>query len=54
MFDHILEKAKFPEFRYDKQNIVLTCLQCHDNKTRGILSEKMIQIIQKTKQWLAR
>lgn len=40
MFDHILEKSKYPQFTYEAENIWLTCLECHDEKTRGIISEK--------------
>lgn len=40
MFDHLLEKSKYPELRLEKDNILLVCLACHDLKTRGIISEK--------------
>jgi len=38
MFDHLLEKSKYPELKYEKENIMLVCLECHDNKTRGNLT----------------
>lgn len=38
MFDHTLEKKKYPEYKYDIENIMYLCLECHDNKTRGFLS----------------
>lgn len=41
MFDHLLEKSKYPELKYEEENIMLVCLQCHDNKTRGILTDKV-------------
>lgn len=39
MFDHLLEKSKFPELKYEEDNIMLVCLECHDNKTRGFLTD---------------
>lgn len=30
-FHHIKLKSKFPELRYDKNNVVLVCLQCHSS-----------------------
>jgi hypothetical protein len=30
-FHHILEKEKFPEAKYDKENIILLTLEEHDN-----------------------
>ena len=35
-FHHILEKAKYPQFRYEPKNIILLCLhhhsECHQSK----------------------
>jgi len=39
MFDHLLEKSKFPELKFEEDNIMLVCLECHDNKTRGFLTD---------------
>ena len=39
MFDHLLEKSKYPELMYEKENIMLVCLDCHNNKTNGIISK---------------
>jgi hypothetical protein len=39
MFDHILEKKLYPELALLEDNIALVCLECHDNKTRGFLSD---------------
>lgn len=50
MFDHVLEKSKYPELRLERENIALMCLECHDNKTRGILTEKVIAKIQAVKE----
>jgi 5-methylcytosine-specific restriction endonuclease McrA len=40
MFDHILEKSKYPQLSLEEENIWMVCMSCHDNKTRGIISEK--------------
>jgi len=40
MFDHLLEKSKYPELKWEPDNICLVCLACHDNKSRGIISDK--------------
>jgi len=48
MFDHLLEKSKYPELKYEELNICILCLECHDNKTRGFVSEtikKLIEIV---------
>jgi 5-methylcytosine-specific restriction endonuclease McrA len=39
MFDHVLEKSKYPELKFKEQNIMLMCLECHDNKTRSNITE---------------
>lgn len=47
-FDHLLEKSKYPELRLEKENIFLTCLDCHATKTNGHYSEivqKRINIV---------
>lgn len=38
MFDHLLEKNKYPDLKYKHENIMLVCLDCHDKKTRGFVS----------------
>lgn len=35
MFDHLLEKSKYPEYEFEAENIMLTCLKCHDLRTRS-------------------
>ena len=44
-FDHTLEKSKYPELKYEEDNIMLLCLQCHDKKTRGFMNEKITERI---------
>jgi 5-methylcytosine-specific restriction endonuclease McrA len=39
MFDHLLEKKSHPELRLEEENIMLVCLKCHDEKTRGFASD---------------
>lgn len=50
MFDHILEKHKYPELKLEEKNIALLCLDCHDCKSRGIYPVSYAIIIQKTKE----
>ena len=40
MFDHLLEKQKYKNLEFEEENIWLVCLECHDKKTRGIISDK--------------
>ncbi len=40
MFDHLLEKSKYPFLEFEENNIALVCLACHDKKTRGFVSDK--------------
>ena len=39
MFDHVLEKSKYPDLKYEEENIMYLCLHCHDKKTRGHYSD---------------
>ncbi len=50
MFDHILEKGieKYKHLFLEEENICYLCLECHDNKTRGFLSDKLLQLKEKT------
>jgi hypothetical protein len=41
MFDHILEKQRYPQLKFEEENIQYLCLLCHDKKTRGFISEKI-------------
>ena len=49
MFDHILEKSKYPELTFEKENLALLCLECHDKKTRGFIPENYLMLIEKIK-----
>lgn len=44
-FDHLLEKGKYPDLRYEAENIALICLECHDMKTRGLPRENHKKLI---------
>lgn len=33
--DHLLEKNKYPQFKFELSNMYMVCLKCHDEKTRG-------------------
>jgi len=50
MFDHLLEKSRYPELKYEEENIMLVCLECHDNKTRGFPSDTTRLRIEKVKE----
>ena len=50
MFDHVLEKSKYPDLRYEEENICMLCLDCHNNKTNCKLSDFMKEKIKKVKQ----
>ena len=54
MFDHLLEKNKYPDLAYDENNICLMCLECHDNKTRGFANEIVTERIKKAKEYYER
>ena len=41
MFDHILEKSKYPQLKYEEDNLQYLCLLCHDNKGRGFYPEEL-------------
>lgn len=44
-FDHLAEKAKYPELRHEKNNIVLLCGDCHSMKTGGKILPYMAELI---------
>jgi hypothetical protein len=50
MFDHILTKSKYPAIKFEIDNIMMMCLHCHDEKTRGFHSEKTINKIKYLKE----
>ena len=54
MFDHLLEKNKYPDLAFDEKNIAIVCLECHDNKTRGFASEIIKDKIQQVKDYYER
>lgn len=52
MFDHLLEKSKYPELKLVKENIMLVCFECHEKKTMGHPSEIQQTRIEKARQLL--
>ena len=50
MFDHLLEKSKYPNLAFEEDNIMIVCLECHDNKTRGFISELIKERIKKVRE----
>jgi hypothetical protein len=50
MFDHLLEKSKHPELKYEKENIILVTFEEHEKKTNGFPDEKHKELIEVAKQ----
>lgn len=46
-FDHLLEKNKYPELRYEKLNIFVVCGDCHHKKNMGYPTAKHKEAIDK-------
>jgi 5-methylcytosine-specific restriction endonuclease McrA len=49
MFDHLLEKSKHPELKYEKENIILVTFEEHERKTNGFPDEKHKELIERAK-----
>ena len=49
MFDHLLEKNKYADLRFEENNIFLCCFECHGLKTNGFVTEKHAIAINKVK-----
>lgn len=49
MFDHILEKSKYPDLAFEEGNICILCLECHDNKTQANYTDFLKNLIISTK-----
>src|ERR1043165_5676907 len=39
-FEHGLPKSTFPQYRYNKENLSLVCISCHQEKEAGFPNEK--------------
>lgn len=48
-FDHLLEKAIYPEYRFDKRNIAIVDTDVHSLKTGGFPLPKHIELIENFK-----
>lgn len=46
-WDHLLEKSKYPELRYEKENLYFCCGDCHQKKNMGWPTDKHKQAIKK-------
>jgi hypothetical protein len=46
--DHVFEKSDFPHLRHVKEDIVLTCLDCHQAKTAHRYTDRMKSIMFET------
>jgi len=52
MFDHLLEKSKWPEFKYEERNICLCTMSEHTKKTNGFPLPKHQELIEQAKREL--
>jgi len=48
--EHCLPKSVYPQYRHDKRNLFLICLDCHTLKENSFPTEKYAQIIKETKE----
>lgn len=49
-FDHLLEKSKYPELAFEKDNIILVDFEVHELKTNGFPLPKHRELIEQAKQ----
>lgn len=52
MFDHLLEKSKYPDLRHEPDNIILVCFECHEKKTNGFPTAKHLEHINRMKSFI--
>lgn len=50
--DHLLEKEFWPQFIYEERNMFFCCAECHDLKTRGFITPKHKEALEKAKKEL--
>jgi hypothetical protein len=50
MFEHLLEKSKYPHLAFEEDNIILCTLNVHDAKTMGYPLPKHQEFIEKAKE----
>lgn len=43
--EHLLEKNVYPEFKFEKRNIILVCFDCHGDKTNGFPTRRHKRLI---------
>ena len=49
---HILPKSKYPQFKFDKRNILFVCPECHEEIENGKIKKREQKIIDKVKKEL--
>lgn len=49
-WDHLLERNKYPNLQYEKDNMFFCCGDCHASKTNGWPKPKHKEAIEKAKQ----
>lgn len=49
-WDHLLDKAKYPEFDLEKNNHFFCCWDCHTEKGNGFPKPKHLEAIEKAKE----
>jgi 5-methylcytosine-specific restriction endonuclease McrA len=47
---HVLPKAKYPQYKYDIQNLVLLCQDCHSKTENGYPGEEVRKRTEQVKQ----
>jgi len=50
MFDHLLNKSKYPHLRYEKDNILMVTFEEHELKTNGNPLPKHVEAIEKARE----
>lgn len=50
-FDHLLEKHLYPEYKFEKWNIAVVCLNCHSSKSNGWPKEKHLEMMEEARKF---
>lgn len=49
---HVLAKSKYPQFKYDKRNILFLCPECHEEVENAKANDRTKELIYKIKKEL--
>lgn len=49
-WDHCLQKDKYPELKFERNNLFFCCSSCHQLKGNGFPGEKHLEAINKAKE----